>query len=113
MKISADEVLKKAELRGMNYYFFCTDKARQKYEIDFESNYNEKDVTIQLNALDEMGGTEPVHLRACSVNGKPVQPENDELIRVSLKNGEMVRIEFETDQDEMFSGEVKVYAYRK
>lgn len=105
-------IVKHSELRGMSYRFFCINKKAKKYGVVFTSDFEEKDVTFQLFALDESGFKYKVMLEECKINGVDFKIENDALVKFSLKHGQKYKIEIVTDQTELFSGEVKLYAYR-
>ena len=103
---------RKAELRGMSYRFYCLNKGARKYGISFISDFTEEDVSLELNALDESGSKEPVKIWNCKVNGEKAVVIDNRYVKLKIKHGERIRIEMITDQEEMFSGEVKVHAYR-
>lgn len=106
-------IVKQAELRSMQYYMMCLNKTQGKYLIVFTSDYTEDDATISLNALDEGGNKYPVKILDATINGSKAELEDDYTIKLVLKHGDKYKIEMATDQKELFSGEVKVYAYRK
>lgn len=105
-------MFRKAELRGMSYRFYCINKNERKYGVSFVSDFTEEEVTFELFALDERGSREQVKIWVCTVNGVEYPVINDRYVKFSIEHGKRVRIELITDQEEMFSGEVKVYAYR-
>lgn len=105
-------ILRKAELRGMKYRFYCLNKKARKYGITFVSDFTEEDASLELYALDESGTKEKVKIINCLINGIKATVINNDCVKLKIKHGERIRIEMITDQEEMFSGEVKVYAYR-
>lgn len=105
-------LVKHAELRGMSYRFFCLNKKERKYAVTFVSDFDEDDVRLELNLMDDSGSRYPVKIEKCLINGNDGEIEEDRLVKFSIKHGEKIKIELVTDQEEMFSGEVKVYAYR-
>lgn len=105
-------IFRRAELRGMVYRFYCINREAKRYGVSFVSDFTEKNVTFELNALDESGAREAVKIWSCTINGKEIPVVNDRYVCFGIEHGQRIRIEMITDQDEMFSGEVKVYAYR-
>ncbi len=105
-------LVKHAELRGMAYRFFCLNKKERKYAITFVSDFDEDDAHLELNLMDESGARYPVKIEKCTVNGKDAEVEVGQSVKLAIKHGERVKMVLITDQEEMFSGEVKVYAYR-
>ena len=105
-------LVKHAELRGMSYRFFCLNKKEKKYAITFVSDFDEKEVRLELNLMDDSGARYPVLIEKCELNGIDVPIEDNRFIKFSIEHGERVKLVLITDQEEMFSGEVKVYAYR-
>lgn len=101
-----------SELKGMTYRLICLDKKMRMYAIIFTSNIEEKEAFLELYALDDGGAKTPVFIQVYSVNGQPAQTINDERIKLSLENGQKVKIVMITNQTELFSSEVKVYAHR-
>ena len=105
-------LVKPAELRGMSYRFFCVSKKDRKYVISFISDYTEKDVSLELFALDEGGNKYPVKIEKCFLGEEELTVNNETEVKFSIKKGYRNKLEMITDQKELFSGEVKVYAFR-
>lgn len=105
-------LVKRAELRGMSYRFYCINKKERKYGVSFTSDFSEEEATFELFALDEGGNKYPVRIFTCLVNGQEVEVKDGYKINLVLVHGSKVKIEMITDQKQLFSGEVKVYAYR-
>lgn len=104
-------LVKQASLRGMTYRFFCINKRERKYGVVFTSDYDEKEAYFSLFALDDSGNKYPVEIQYCLINGEEGIILNNEM-KITLVYGKKMKIEMTTDQDELFSGEVKIYAYR-
>lgn len=104
--------IKITELKGMSYRLMCIDKKMRMYSIVFTSNFEERDVFLELYALDDGGGRTQVFIYACAINGEKAKVINRKKISFSIKNGQKIKIEMITDQPELFSSEVKVYACR-
>lgn len=95
----------------MTYRFFCINKTERKYGIVFTSDYDEKEAYLSLCALDDSSNKYPVEIQKCSINGEEATVVNSE-VKIELVHGKKMKIEMITDQEELFSGEVKIYAYR-
>lgn len=104
--------LKHADLRGMSYRFFCFNKSKREYGVSFISDYTIPDAYFELYSVDEAGGKDIVHIESCGINGEKADIINGRTIKFSIEHGKKYSISLVTDQDEMFSGEVKMYAYR-
>ena len=104
-------IVKQASLRGMLYRFFCINKNERKYGVVFTSDYDEKEAFFQLHALDDSGNKYPVEIQKCIINNVEASVSNNE-VKIELIHGKKMKIELITDQEELFSGEVKIYAYR-
>lgn len=104
--------LKHADLRGMSYRFFCFSKSKREYGVSFISDYTIPEVYFELYSVDEAGGKDIVHIESCGINGDKAEVINNRTIKFSIEHGQKYSISLVTDQDEMFSGEVKMYAYR-
>ena len=105
-------IFKKVDLKGITYSFMCINKAAKKYAVVFSSPETLEKAYFELNALDESGARESVKIWACTKNGNSVVVQNNTTVELSLTMGEKVKLELLTDQSELFSGEVKLYAYR-
>ncbi|MCI9182309.1 MAG: hypothetical protein HFG90_03540 [Acholeplasmatales bacterium] len=110
--ISAHTIVKYSELKGMTYRLICLNKKTQMYALLFTSTIDEPDVCLELFALDDSGTRTQVFVMACTINGQRAQIINRRKIRFSVKNGQKIKIEMITNQPELFSSEVKLYACR-
>ena len=108
---SGKVIVRPASLRGMSYRFFCINKKERKYGVVFTSDYDEKEAYLSLYALDDSGNKYPVEIQKCVINGVNATIINNE-VKCSLVHGEKMKFVLTTDQEELFSGEVKVYACR-
>ena len=104
--------LRHAELRGMSYLFYCKNKKNREYGVSFSSDFDEDEAYFELYAVDDAGGKDQVNFERCFINEIPVEPINESIIKLKLQKGQRYNILMVTDQEDLFSGEVKVYAYR-
>ena len=105
-------IAKHAQLRSMRYRMICLNKAAGKYVVIFTSDFNEPESTLYLFALDEGGNKYPVQIKEAKVNGVIAELDENNGVKFALEHGKKYKVEMITDQTELFSGEVKVYAYR-
>ncbi|MCM1130686.1 MAG: hypothetical protein NC310_01265 [Roseburia sp.] len=105
-------IMKVTELKGMSYYLMCVNKKMRMYAIVFTSNYDERDVILELYALDDSGTKMPVSIFAGTINGAQAQVLGRRKIKFSMSKNQRIKIEMITDQAELFSSEVRVYARR-
>lgn len=106
------EGIKHASLRGMEYRFICKNKKNREYLITFVSDFDENEAYLELYLLDESNTKEIVELSDCSINGVPTEAINGKQIKLQLRKGWKYTISMITNQEDLFSGEVKMYAYR-
>ena len=105
-------VAKHAQLRSMQYRMICLNKKQGRYLVLFTSEFNEPDSTLYLFSLDEGGNKYPVTIRDAIVNGQAAELDANNGVKLALEHGKKFKVEMTTNQTELFSGEVKVYAYR-
>lgn len=109
---SETKEVKFSELKGMTYRLICVNKKMRMYAVVFTSNVEERDVILELYALDDGGSRTQVLIFACTINGEIARVVNRRKIKFSIKEGQKLKIEMITDQTELFSSEVRLYAYR-
>ncbi|MDE6241241.1 MAG: hypothetical protein K2M08_02335 [Anaeroplasmataceae bacterium] len=104
--------IKVSELKGMSYRLMCINKKLRMYAVVFTSDFEEKDAMLELYALDDSGTKSQVLIMAGTINGQQAQIINRKRIKFSMRKNQKIKIEMITDQTELFSSEVRVYAYR-
>ena len=105
-------VAKQAKLRSMQYRMICLNKRQGKYVVIFTSDFNELDAVLYLYSLDEGGNRYPVIIKDAFVNGSRANLDQENGIELTLEYSKKYKVEMTTSETELFSGEVKVYAYR-
>ncbi|MDE6660972.1 MAG: hypothetical protein K2J93_04005 [Anaeroplasmataceae bacterium] len=108
----AHTMMKASELKGMTYRLMCINKKMRMYAVVFTSEYDERDVVLELYALDDSGTKTQVHILGGNINGVPVEITGRRKVRFSMRKNQKIKIEMITDQTELFSSEVRVYACR-
>jgi hypothetical protein len=104
---------KRIPYKGTSYRFLCLNKKEGKYLLIFNGPSNDEDARLEIAKLDEGGNRYPVHILSCGVNGIPASIEDNGMtVKISLELGKKIRIEMKTDQTELFSAEVHLYALR-
>lgn len=105
-------IIRPAELRGMRYRLICLNRKNGLYLVTFTSDYDESLVSLEIYGLDDGGNKYPIKILNCSINGALSNVKDNKSVEFSIKHGQKINIEMKTDQDDFFSAEVKVYAYR-
>lgn len=106
------DIMKIAQLSGMRYRYFVTDKKSGKYVISFTSLYDEENCDLEMSHLDDGGNKYKTQITNCSINGSEGYVENGIIKGFELKNGAKYKIEVDTDLDDYYACEVKIYANR-
>ncbi|MDE6414430.1 MAG: hypothetical protein K2K48_03360 [Anaeroplasmataceae bacterium] len=109
---TARSTIKVSELKGMSYRLMCINKKLRMYAIVFTSDFEERDVMLELYALDDSGAKTQVLILAGTINGEQAHIINRKRIQFSIRKNQKIKIEMITDQTELFSSEVRVYACR-
>ncbi len=78
----------------------------------FTSDFDEDDAYFELYSVDEAGSRDPVMIEDCTINGERVIAADKKYISMKIKKGKKYEMLIVTDQEELFSGEVRMYAYR-
>jgi hypothetical protein len=104
-------VKKTADLRGMEYRFFCINKIERKYVVSFTSDFDEPEAFFEIHALDDSAVKYDIKIESCLINGESKFVDNNR-IELQLIKGHHYMIEMITNQMNLFSGGVKIYAYR-
>lgn len=104
--------MKVTELKGMSYYLMCVNKKMRMYAVVFTSHYDERDAILELYALDDSGAKIPVFILAGTINGVQAKILDRRKVKFSMSKNQKLKIEMITDQTELFSSEVRVYARR-
>ena len=106
------DIMKIAQLSGMSYRYFVTDKKNGKYVISFTSLYDEENCDLEMSHLDDGGNKYKTQITNCSINGSEGYVKNGIIKGFELKNGVKYKIEVDTDLDDYYACEVKIYANR-
>ena len=83
-----------------------------KYVISFTSLYDEENCDLEMSHLDDGGNKYKTQITNCSINGSEGYVENGIIKGFELKNGVKYKIEVDTDLEDYYACEVKIYANR-
>ena len=83
-----------------------------KYLIVFNSIYDENNCDLELYYLDDKGGKYTPNVNSAYINGNPVKIDNNKIKNFSIQNGARYKIEINTDLDDLYACEVRIYANR-
>lgn len=107
-----DEVLRSVQLSGMKVKILLLDKEKGKYLIVFNSIYDESNCDLELYYLDDKGGKYIPNVNSAYINGTSVNIENNKIKNFSIQNGIRYKIELNTNLDDLYACEVRIYANR-
>lgn len=107
-----DEVLKLVSLSGIKPRIIALNATEGKYIIKFSHIENENQCALELKLLDDVGTSYPVNIIESKVNGVSIEPRKNVVGKFPIKENQLNTIEIIVDQNEMFSSEVKIYAYK-
>lgn len=106
------EILKPVNLSGIKVKTLVLDKDSGKYLVSFTSIYNEPDCELELFYLDDNGTRYKTNIMKCLVNGQDYPVEKNKVKNIKLENGKKYKFELNTDLDDIYVCEVKLYANR-
>lgn len=100
------------QLIGMQYVPFIIDDVGRKYVISFISLYDEEKCDLEFYHLDDSGNKYKTEITNCKINGEVATVEDGNVVGFPLKNKEKYKFEVDTDLDDKYTCEVKIYAHR-
>ena len=107
-----DEVLRSVQLSGMKVKTILLDKEHGKYLVVFNSIYNENNCDLELYYLDDKGGKYIPNVTSAYINGNPARIDNNKIKSFNIQNGVNYKVEINTDLDDLYACEVRIYANR-
>jgi len=107
-----DEVLKIVPLTGVKPRIIALNAYEGKYLIKFSYIEDEEKCIIVLNLLDDVGTPYPINITKAIINGEAIKTRMNIIGQFPIKAKQKNTIEVFVDQNEMFSSEVKIYAYK-
>ncbi len=107
-----EEVLHSVQLSGMKIKILLLDKENGKYLIVFNSIYDESNCDLELYYLDDKGGRYIPNVTSAYINGNEVKIDKNRIKNFSIENGIRYKIEMNTDLDDLYACEVRIYANR-
>lgn len=107
-----NDIMKIVQLSGMNYRYFVTDKKSGKYVISFISLYDEDNCELEMSHLDDSGNKYKTIISNCTINGVSANVEDGKIKEFKIQNGVKYKIEVETDLNDYYACEVRIYASR-
>lgn len=104
--------LKKVSLGGMKFKNIVVDKKEGRFDIVFNSLYDEKNCELELKMFGEGADKYPVKIIRSIINGQEYAVSDGKIINISLKKGIKYTIECTLDAKILFASEVILNAYR-
>lgn len=106
------DILKYDKLSGLKYTFFVINKKEGLYSLIFTAPTDEENCYLELKYVDESGSKSPVRIFDAHLNQSKCDIENEQKVFFPLFNGKKNQFTLKTDQTELFSSEVVIYASR-
>lgn len=107
-----EQVLKKVKLSGMKYRSIVVDKDKGRFDIVFESMFDEENCELILKMYGEGKDKYIIDIISASINSEKCKVENGKIINLKLNKGQKYKIKCELNMRELFSSEVILNAYR-
>ena len=107
-----DEVLRTVHLSGIKAKSLILNKDEGKYLISFTSIYDEPNCDMEMYYIDDNGSKYRAIINKCSINGFECSVENNIVKHLKLEKNKKYRFELDTDLDDIYVCEVKLYANR-
>lgn len=105
-------VLVHEQLSGMHYTPIAIDPSDGKYALIFNSLYSEENCSLELYYLDDSNNKYKVNIKECIINDLEASIDDGVVKNISLENGKRYKLILNTDLDDIYPLEVKVYANR-
>ena len=83
-----------------------------KYVISFTSIYDEDNCELELFYLDDHETKYITSINKCILNGQEYEIENNIIKNIKLEKDKKYKFELETELDDIYACEVKIYANR-
>ena len=99
-------------LSGTKFRFIVTNQSKGEYLLSFQSLYEEPECDVFIFSLDDGNQRYPINIIEASMNEKPLLIEDNIIKKISIQKDRKYKINLKISQFELFSCEVKLYAYR-
>ena len=107
-----DEILRTVNLSGIKAKTLILDRESGKYLISFTSIYDEPNCEMELFYLDDNGSKYKTDIKKCILNGEEYTVENNLVKNIKLEKDKKYKFELDTNLDDIYVCEVKLYANR-
>lgn len=107
-----NEMLKRVALTAIRPRIIALNPTEGKYIIKFSHNELQSKCDLELNLLDDAGNNYPVQIISAKVNGMIYDAKKNVIVGFPIITNQSNTVEIVVDQNELFSGEVKIYAYK-
>jgi hypothetical protein len=106
------DIMRFNKLSGMKYNFFVIDKNQGIYSLVFTAPFDEQNCYLELNFVDESGSKSPVKILDAKLNQAKCIIDDERKVHFPLFSGKKNKFIIKTNQTELFSSEVSIYANR-
>lgn len=105
-----DVIMRKVHLSGIKPKVLVLDKKSGKYLITYTSQEVVSNAELEFYYLDDNNKEYTPCIKSAKINNIEYEIKNNKLIGFSMEKNERIKIEIETDLDDIYACEVKVYA---
>lgn len=106
-------VSKKVALSGIRYKNIVVDKNKGRFDIVFDSLYDENNCELEVKMCGEGKDKYPVDIISAAINSEKCSIVGGKVVGLELVKGQKYKVECKLDIDELFASEVILYAYRQ
>lgn len=107
-----NEIMGNVHLSGMKYNFLMTNRRMGTCVLSFNSLYDEKECELEIFHFDDSNTKYPVIIKTCTINNEEHFVVDGKVSDFELKKGEKYKFLMETDLNDYYTMEVKIYAKR-
>ena len=106
-------VLKRIHLKEIKFSNVVVDKSKGRFDIIFNSLYDENNCDLEIKMYGESTDKYPVNIISAKIENEKCKVKNGKIIGLSLKKGKKYIIKCKLNINELFSSEVILIANRK
>lgn len=105
-----DVVMRKVRLSNLKPKVLMIDKKNGKYLITYKAPDNISSAELEFYYLDDNDQEYTPTIKAARINSGQCNIEDNKIVGFTMKKDEVIKLELETDLNDIYACEVKVYA---
>ena len=106
-------VFKRIPLKSIDFYKVVVDKSKGRFDIIFNSLYDEDNCELQIKMCGESSDKYPINIIAAMLDNEQCKIEKGKIVELKLNKDKRYKIKCKLDINKLFSSEVSLYANRK